>query len=108
MTRTGDKDMTQECHHTGTCEQFREKFLDHTAAAVVAVATATHPNDPVAASTLALSIVGWTPSLADRPMDTSDIDPDTGEEFGVGPDYDTEQEIADEASQELAEQETGQ
>jgi len=76
----------ETCHHPGTCEQFREKFLDHAAATIVAVATAAHPHDPVAAAELALAVVGGTASIQPmRPMDTSDIDPGTGEEFGVIP-----------------------
>jgi hypothetical protein len=82
MTWTGDKDM-DTCSHKGTCEQ----FADHTAAMIVAVATAAHPDDPQAAIELSLRAVDWTASIGThRLMDTSDLDPETGEVWGVVPD----------------------
>jgi hypothetical protein len=89
-------------HLNGTCEQ----FLDHTAAMIVAVATAAHPDDPAAACELALSSVEFAAGPeACRPMDTTDLDPETGEEYGVGPDIEYEEELAYRAEQELEEQE---
>jgi hypothetical protein len=85
-----------------------EAFLDHTAAAIVSIATAAFPRDPVKAAALALyaATAAMLPEPV-RPMDTSDIDPETGEEFGVGPDTEPEEELAYEAQQELEEQEAG-
>jgi len=71
-----------------------EAFLDHTAAAVVSIACAAFPDDLDKAEALALYSVtaamlphpcpgcGCEPQ---RPMDTSDLDPETGEEYGVIP-----------------------
>jgi hypothetical protein len=53
---------------------------------ITAVAAAAHPDDPEAACQLALDSVQFAAGPeADRPMDTSDLDPETGEAWGVVP-----------------------
>jgi len=83
--------------------QDNQKFLRHTAETIYQLAETAHPGDPrAAARTAVLAASEGEPKpgfLVDyltrccsscapepqRPMDTSDIDPETGEEWGVIP-----------------------
>ena len=96
-----------------------ERFADHTAEMIVAVATAAHPDDPEAAAGLALRAVDWVPEPGKAIICPwhgfqrgiacgvcwEEKAAQDGDEDIAGPDYPPELEAADEARDELAEQE---
>ena len=104
--------MTAHAHPSGA----HDAFIEHVAETLIQIGELVHPGDPVAATEFALAGAGWQPGeyairerqLPDRPMATDDLDPETGEEWGVGPDIDPEEELAFEGQQEIEDQEAGQ
>lgn len=100
--------------HLCPSAEAHERFIAHTAEALIMIGEAVYPGDPVKATEWALTGAGWEPGeftirlRPQRPMDTSDIDPATGEEFGVGPDIDPDAELSVECERDLNEQEAGQ
>jgi hypothetical protein len=83
-------DMTD---HLCESTEAHERFIAHTVDTLIQLGEIAYPHDPVAAARYALRSAGWQDSevevrlrqLPERPMDTSDLDPETGEPYGVIP-----------------------
>jgi hypothetical protein len=86
-------------------------WLAHTAETIMRMGEIAYPHNPQAAVRYAIEYATNGPVetlLPQRPMDTSDIDPETGEQFGVGPEIDPDDELSAECERDLNEQETDQ